>query len=210
MSDFIEQRTDAWVKIRLGKVTASRVADLMARTKTGYGAGRANYMAELICERLTGAPAERFTSSAMQWGTDCEPQARVAYEFMTDRPVTETGFVLHGSIGDFGASPDGLVGDTGLVEIKCPSSATHIETLLSEAVPGKYVTQMQAQMACTGREWCDFVSFDPRMPGDMQIWVRRVERDAAAIAAMEGEIAAFLGELAERVVALRSRYGGAA
>ena len=202
----MEQRSNEWFNARLGKVTGSRVADLTAKTKTGYSASRANYMAELVVERLTGQQAERFTNAAMQWGTDVEPQARAAYEFLTDRPVVETGFVLHGSILDFGASPDGLVADDGLVEIKCPNTATHIETLLNEAVPGKYVTQMQAQMACTGRAWCDFVSFDPRLPGDMQMWISRVQRDDAMIADMEREISAFLSELDEKMSALRAKY----
>jgi len=206
----MEQHSPEWYAARLGKVTASRVADLMAKTKSGYSASRANYMAELICERLTLTQAETFTNAAMQWGTECEPHARIAYEFLTDREVTETGFVLHGAIADFGASPDGLVGDNGLVEIKCPNTATHIETLLSEAIPGKYVTQMQAQMACTGRAWCDFVSFDPRMPADMQIWIMRVERDSAAIADMEDEISTFLADMAQKLDSLRSRYAMAA
>ena len=203
----MEQRSNEWFNARLGKVTGSRVADLTAKTKTGYSASRANYMAELVVERLTGQQAERFTNAAMQWGTDVEPQARAAYEFLTDRPVVETGFVLHGSILDFGASPDGFVADDGLVEIKCPNTATHIETLLNETVPGKYVTQMQAQMACTGRGWCDFVSFDPRLPGDMQMWISRVQRDDAMIADMEREISAFLNELEAKVDGLRARYG---
>lgn len=206
----MEQHSAEWYAARLGKVTASRVADLMAKTKSGYSASRANYMAELICERLTMTQADKFTNAAMQWGTECEPQARVAYEFLTDREVTETGFVLHGMIADFGASPDGLVGIDGLVEIKCPNTATHIETLLSEVIPGKYVTQMQAQMSCTGRAWCDFVSFDPRMPADMQIWIRRVERDAAVIAEMEAEISTFLADMAQKLDSLRSRYAMAA
>ena len=201
-----EQRTDEWIQARLGRVTGSRVADLMAKTKSGYSTSRANYQAELICERLTGQQGERFTNAAMAWGTETEPQARAAYEFLTDRAVTETGFVLHPTLADFGASPDGLVGDDGLLEIKCPNTATHIETLLNEAVPGKYITQMQAQMACTGRAWCDFVSFDPRLPGDLQLWVKRVDRDAAFITEMESEIRAFLTELDAKVEALRARY----
>lgn len=206
----MEQRSSEWFSARLGKVTGSRVADLMAKTRTGYSASRQNYMAELVVERLTGQQAERFTNAAMQWGTDVEPQARAAYEFLMDRSVTEIGFVLHPEITDFGASPDGLVDADGLLEIKCPNTATHIETLLSETVPGKYVTQMQAQMACTGRLWCDFVSFDPRLPGDMQMWVSRVQRDDAMIADMEREIVAFLDELDAKVDALRTRYSVAA
>lgn len=206
----MDQRSDEWFAARLGKVTASRVADLMAKTKSGPSASRGNYMADLIVERLTGIRPEGFTNAAMIWGTETEPQARAAYEFLTDAEVVEEGFALHPTIADFGASPDGLIGDVGLLEIKCPSTAAHIETLLTGEVPGKYVTQMQAQMACTGRAWCDFVSFDPRMPGDMQLFVRRVARDDAFIAQMESEITGFLAELAQQLDALRSRYAVAA
>lgn len=204
------QGSEEWIAARLGKVTASRVADVMAKTKSGYGASRANYMAELICERLTGTQADRFTNAAMQWGTDTEPQARAAYEFLHGAEVVETGFVLHPSIEGFGASPDGLVGDDGLIEIKCPNTATHIDTLLSETVPAKYFTQMQAQMACTGRAWCDFVSFDPRLPADMQMWVSRVCLDAAFLADMESEVSSFLAEMDQKLDSLRTKYSEAA
>ncbi len=203
----MEQRSDEWFKARLGKVTASRVSDVMARTKTGYGASRANYMAELICERLTGYQAERFSSAAMQWGTDNEPHAKFSYCFMRDATVEDVGLVLHPSIADFGASPDGLIGADGLIEIKCPNTSTHIETLLSENIDGKYITQMQVQMACTGRQWCDFVSFDPRLPADMQLFVKRVERDSDRIAEIETEVSAFLGEIAKKLDALHIRFG---
>ena len=204
------QGSAEWHEARLGRVTASRVADLMARTKTGWGASRANYMAELICERLTGQPAERFTNAAMQWGTDTEPQARAAYEFITGRSVEEIGFVEHPSIEMSGASPDGLVGDDGLVEIKCPNTATHIETLLSEAVPAKYRTQMLWQIACTGRAWCDFVSFDPRLPADMQMWVTRITPETGELSAMEDAVQEFLAEVDAKISALRSKYAEAA
>ena len=206
----MEQRSPEWVAARLGKVTASRVADLMAKTKSGPSASRQNYMADLIVERLTGEQADHFQSAAMIWGTETEPLAREAYSFITAQAVVEEGFVLHPSIPDFGASPDGLVGEDGLLEVKCPATATHIETLLTEAVPAKYITQMQAQMACTGRAWCDFVSFDPRMPGDMQLWVKRVPCDPAFMSAMEGEVQAFLAELAPKLDALTERYAVAA
>jgi putative phage-type endonuclease len=203
----MEQKSPEWFKARLGKVTASRVADVMARTKSGYSASRANYMAELICERLTGQPAERFSNAAMQWGTDNEPHAKASYSFMRDAAIEDVGFVSHGSISDFGASPDGLIGADGLIEIKCPNTATHLETLLSDSIDGKYMTQMQVQMSCTGRQWCDFVSFDPRLPVDMQLFVRRVERDNARIAEIESEVSAFLGEIAKKLDALHSRFG---
>lgn len=202
----MEQRSEEWFKARLGKVTASRVSDLMARTKTGYSASRANYMAELICERLTGVQAERYTNAAMQWGTDTEPHAKASYAFMRDATVTDIGFVIHPSIPDLGASPDGLVGADGLVEIKCPNTATHLETLLDDGIEGKYITQMQVQMACTGRQWCDFVSFDPRLPVDMQLFVKRVDRDNARIKEIESEVTAFLGEIAGKIEALHNRY----
>lgn len=204
------QGSEEWIAARLGKVTSSRVADVMAKTKSGYSASRANYMAELICERLTGVQADRFTNAAMQWGTDTEPQARAAYEFLHGAEVVETGFVLHPLIEGFGASPDGLVRTGGLIEIKCPNTATHIETLLSETVPAKYFTQMQAQMACAKREWCDFVSFDPRLPADMQMWVSRVHLDAAFVSEMEREITAFLAEMDQKLDALRTKYSEAA
>ena len=199
----MEQRTEEWYAIRLGKVTASRVADVVAKTKTGYGASRANYMAELICEVLTGAKGESFVSSAMMWGTETEPQARAAYEAKVGDLVTEVGFVPHGIIAGSGASPDGFVDAEGLVEIKCPQTATHMDTLLSESVPAKYVTQMQWQMACTGRKWCDFVSYDPRLPERMQLFVKRIPRDDAYIEHLEKEISAFLDELSDKLETLK-------
>lgn len=204
------QRTDEWFRVRLGKVTASRIADATARTKTGWGASRANYMAELLCERLTGEPRESFTNAAMQWGTDMEPEARRLYEFMTGQDVVEVGFVDHPRIAMSGASPDGLVGEVGLVEIKCPSSATHIETLLGAAIDGKYLKQMQWQMACTKRGWCDFVSYDPRLPESMQIHIQRVTADHAFISELETDVSAFLIELEAKEAALRSKYVEAA
>lgn len=202
----MQQQTDAWYAARIGCVTASRVADILAKTKSGPSASRANYLAQLICERLTGSREEGFESGAMVWGRETEAQARAAYEFLTDSAVTETGFALHPKIAMFGASPDGLIGEDGLIEIKCPNTATHIDTLLSETVPAKYITQMQVQMACTGRVWCDFVSFDPRLPADLQMWVKRVRRDEAAIQNIEAETVKFLGELDATVLALRNRY----
>ena len=203
----IIQGSEEWHALRCGRVTASRVADVVAKTKSGWGASRANYAAELIAERLTGEPAERFTNAAMQWGTDHEPDARAAYEFFRDAAVVEIGFVDHPSIAMTGASPDGLVGEDGLVEIKCPNTATHLDTLLSQTVPAKYVTQMLWQMACTGRKWCDFVSFDPRLPESMSMFVKRVERDDKRIAELETEVAAFLEEISAKIEQLNSLYG---
>lgn len=202
----IIQGSPEWHALRCGKVTASRVADVIAKTKTGWGASRANYMAELIAERLTGNVPEGFTNAAMQWGTATEPMARENYEFYSDVVVEQVGFVPHPSIADTGASPDGLIDDDGLVEIKCPNTATHIDTLLGSEVPAKYITQMQWQMACTGRAWCDFVSFDPRLPAEMQFWARRVQRDDVMIASLEKDVSEFLAELADKVKRLRQLY----
>lgn len=205
--EHLEQGTDAWLAARLGKVTASRVADVIAKTKTGWGASRANYMAELICERLTGTSPDRFTNAGMQWGTEREPEARELYEFSHDAEVLQVGFVAHPAIAMSGASPDGLVGDHGMVEIKCPNTATHLETLESQTIPGKYVTQMMWQMACTGRAWCDFVTFDPRLPANMRILVQRLQRDDALIASLEAAVSDFLAELDGKVARLQAIYG---
>jgi putative phage-type endonuclease len=202
MIEMIEQRSDAWFEARIGKVTASRVADVLAKTKTGYSATRDNYMAQLVCERLTGQKGESFNNAAMQHGTDTEPLGRAAYEALHDVLVDEVGFVPHPSIIMAGASPDGLVGDDGLLEIKCPNTATHIETLLSQTVPSKYNTQMQFQMACTGRSWCDFASFDNRLPQELQLFVKRVPRDNMYIRLMEDEIVKFLNELDIKIAQL--------
>jgi putative phage-type endonuclease len=203
----IVQGSPEWFDARRGKVTASRVADVMAKTKTGYSASRANYMAELLCERLTGTTAAGFSNDAMRWGTETEPQARAAYAFLHDVDVVEVGFVDHPTVAMSGASPDGLVGADGMVEIKCPNTSTHLDTLLGAPIKGSYVTQMQWQMACADRAWCDFVSFDPRLPEAMQLHVTRVVRDDAAIAEAEGEVGRFLSELAGKEAELVRRYG---
>ena len=206
----IVQGTPEWFAARLGKVTASRVADVIAKTKTGYSASRANYMAELIAERLSGARSEGFTNAAMQWGTDKEPDARAAYCFMRDVDVAEVGFIDHPTIAMTGASPDGLVGDDGMLEIKCPNTATHLETLLGGVVPAKYFSQMQWQMACADRQWCDFASYDPRLPEPMRLFIQRVPRDADWLRTTEEDVAAFLAELDAKIDALTARYLSAA
>ena len=195
----VEQRSPEWFASRLGKVTASRVADVIAKTKSGYSASRDNYMAQLICERLTGQQGESFTNAAMTWGTETEPLARSAFEAYADVMVEEVGFVPHPSIEMSGASPDGLVGLFGMLEIKCPNTATHIDTLLSQTVPGKYITQMQWQMRCCERQWCEFVSFDPRLPQDLQLFVKSVEFDPEYVAMLEKEVIQFLAELDDKV-----------
>lgn len=203
----IEQGSPEWFAKRRGKLTASRLADAIAKTKSGWGASRPNLIGELIAERLTGVSAEKYTNGAMQWGTATEPEARAAYEFRADQEVLQVGFVDHPTIPMFGASPDGLVGDVGLVEIKAPLTSTHIETLLGQSVPGKYVTQMTAQMMCTGRKWCDFVSYDPRLPESMRLFVKRIERpDDKVIVELEAQIVEFLREIDAKIEALTTLY----
>lgn len=198
-----EQRTEAWFSERLGKVTASRVADVVARTKTGYAASRANYMAELVCERLTGQKAESFTNAAMQWGIDHEQPACDAYSVRTGNMVEMVGFVPHPRIAMSGASPDGLITPHGCIEIKCPNTATHIEWLLNQEPPQKYWYQMQWQMACVDAGYCDWISFDPRMPESLQLLIVRIERDDDAIKMLEHEVSEFLAELDGKVAKLR-------
>lgn len=195
----IEQGTPEWFAQRLGKVTASRVADIIAKTQSGAAASRKNYLAQLVAERLTGQAADSFKSGAMQHGTETEPMARMAYETETGQMVTEVAMIQHPKIKMAGASPDGLVGEDGLVEIKCPNTSTHIATLMADKAPSGYMAQMQWQMACTGRAWVDFVSFDPRMPEDMQLFIKRVPRDEALIAEYEAEVIKFLAEVQETV-----------
>lgn len=203
MENNIIQGSDEWFSVRLGKATASKMADLMAKTKTGYSASRTNYMAQLIVERLTGQKQESYSNAAMQWGTDNEPQARAAYELETGYQVKEVGFIDHPRIEMSGASPDGLVDDDGLLEIKCPNTATHIDFLLSSVIDNKYIKQMQWQMACTSRWWCDFVSFDPRLPVNLQLKIVRVARDDNMIIEMEQEVKSFLSEVDEKVKKLQ-------
>lgn len=200
------QRTDEWFAARLGKVTASRIADLRKKTKTGWAASRAAYMADLIAERLSGEHIPGGTGAARRWGQEIEPEAKRAYEFYRDAEIEEVGFLPHPTIADAGASPDGLVGETGLVEFKCPTVITHLETLETDVIAPEYLQQMQWQMACTGREWCDFASYDPRYPEAMKLYVQRVKRDDELIAEIETDVIAFLGELSERVQRLRNKY----
>ena len=189
------QGSPEWFASRLGRVTASRLADVVAKLKTGEAATRAGYRAELVAERLTGKQAEGFTNGSMKWGTDCEPLARAAYEAETGVFVVETAMIAHPTIAMSGASPDGLVGADGQIEAKCPETKNHIDTILSGKAPANYIPQMQWQMACTGRAWCDFISFDPRMPADMQLFVVRVLRDDVLITSYEAEVIKFLSEV---------------
>ena len=191
----MEQRTDEWFKARLGKVTASRIADVIGKTKSGYGAARKNYMAQLLCERLTGTREEVYINAAMQRGTDLEAKARATYMLLTGELVEEVGFVKHPIISMAGASPDGLINDDGLIEIKCPNTATHLEFLRTKKPKSEYILQMQWQIACTGRSWCDFVSYDDRLPEKFAFYSIRLKRDDDLIKEIEDEVQKFLDEL---------------
>lgn len=205
----LEQGSEEWKAVRLGKTTASRITDVIAKTRTGWAASRANYMAELLVERLTGIPYEGYTNGAMQRGTATEPEARMEYQLKTGYDVEQVGFVPHPTIAMAGCSPDGLISMAGLVEIKCPNSATHIETILGRPpqVPGKYQHQIQFQLACTGRQWCDFVSYDPRLPECMRLFVRRIQRDNHQIAYLETSARDFLAELGDKIANLEEIFG---
>lgn len=191
----VVQGSEEWFKSRLGKATASRIADILAKTKSGYSTSRENYCVELALERITGARQEFYQNDAMKWGTETEPLARAAYEAHTGAIVDEVGMIDHPSIAMAGASPDGCIDADGLIEIKCPNSATHMKTLLSKKPDSKYIMQMTWQMACTGRRYCEFVSFDPRFPLHLQLFITRIDRDDKAVSDMEAEVIKFLDEV---------------
>jgi len=196
----IEQGSPEWFAQRLGKLTASRMADASMKKDT---AGRRNYLAQLVAERLTGEVGESFSNSAMQWGTDNEPLARAEYEILRGVDVDQIAFVDHPEIEWCGASPDGLVEDRGLVEIKCPNTATHIDYMLGQKPPAKYIPQMLLQLACTGRQWCDFVSYDPRLPDGYRLFVVRFEPTADELMVTEATAREFLQDVADTIKRLR-------
>lgn len=193
------QRSEEWFAERLKRATASRFGDVMATTKSGYSTSRKNYAAELVAYRLTGWREESYTNKFMQWGIDYEPVARLQYELSTGREVEETGLWVHDEIMA-GASPDGFIGKDGCLEIKCPNTATHLETLLRQEVPYQYKYQVQGQMWITEKKWCDFVSFDPRLPDYAQMVIIRVDRDDVLIEKLQTEVLDFLEEVDSQIV----------
>lgn len=201
-----EQGSEEWKRARAGSLGASQIHEALARTKTGWGASRANRLATLVTERLTGQPQDTYQNAAMLHGIETEPEARVAYEFWQDVTVVQVGMARHPTIAGTHASPDGLVGDDGLVEIKCPQAAQHLATLLGEPIADKYIMQMLWQMRCCEREWSDYVSYNPAFPERMRMVVKRVQRDDKRIAEMERDVTAFLNEVNESVDRLRSKY----
>jgi len=205
----INQGTEEWFQQRLGKVTASRISDVISKTKTGVSTSRQNYLIQLVSERLTGKKTDSFTNKAMEDGVEREPIARKLYESKTNSIVTEVGFFDHPVIKNTGASPDGAVNAeeegkyAGLIEIKCPLETTHTNTLMNKSIPSKYVPQMQWQLACTGARWVDFISFNPNFPEPLQVFVKRLDRDDTYIAELEAEVIKFLDEVDQTILKLK-------
>jgi putative phage-type endonuclease len=205
----IEQRTEEWFQQRLGKVTASRISDVIAKTKTGVSTSRQNYLVQLVSERITGKKGDSFVNQAMLDGIERESAARELYMRTRGVSVTEVGFFDHPTIAMSGASPDGAVNAEqegkydGLIEIKCPIETTHTNTLISKSVPSKYIPQMQWQLACTGAKWVDFVSYNPNFPEELQLFVARVDRDDTYIGELEAEVIKFLEEVEQTILKLK-------
>jgi putative phage-type endonuclease len=205
----IEQRTEEWFQQRLGKVTASRISDVIAKTKTGVSTSRQNYLIQLVSERLTGKKGDSFVNQAMLDGIEREGAARELYERTRGVSVTEVGFFDHPVIKNSGASPDGAVNAeedgkyAGLIEVKSPIETTHTNTLISKSVPSKYIPQMQWQLACTGAKWVDFVSYNPNFPEELQLFVARVDRDDTYIGELEAEVIKFLDEVEQTIIKLK-------
>lgn len=200
-----EQRTAEWFQARVGKATASRFKDVIAKLKNGNPAAvRTNYLVDIATERLTKSATPHYMNSAMQWGVTHEPGARIVYEQRRKLQVEETGFIQHDEL-DAGASPDGLVDWDGLIEIKCPyNSAVHVLTWM-DGMPEEHIAQVQGQLWITGRQWCDFVSFDPRMPPGLQLYVERVERNDSFINGLETEVRKFLADVDAMVAKLMEK-----
>jgi putative phage-type endonuclease len=190
-----EQQSEEWFQERLGHATASRASDILAKIKTGEAAVRRKYRIQLCTERLTKKQVPSFQNAAMLWGTEQEPYARMAYAAKTGADVEQVGFIKHQKMAWCGASPDGLIGVDGMVEIKCPESTTHLEWMEQGRVPPEHVGQIQYQLWVTGRSWNDFVSFDPRFPEHLQLLVVRAPRDEKFIADLAAEVGAFLLEV---------------
>lgn len=205
----IEQRTEEWFQQRLGKVTASRISDVIAKTKTGVSTSRQNYLVQLVSERITGKKGDSFVNQAMLDGIEREGAARELYMQTRGVSVTEVGFYDHPRIAMSGASPDGLLPEllvfgTGLVEIKCPIETTHTNTLMSKKVPSKYIPQMQWQMACVpGVKFCEFISYNPNFPPEMQLFVSRIEKDLQYVLELESEVEQFLKEVDQAILQLK-------
>lgn len=199
MTEHLIQGTEEWKQARIGSLGASVIHEVIAKNASGPSASRATRLAALLLERLTGQERDIFVTKSMQQGKDREPEARDLYALLTNKTVVESGIHQHPTILGTHASPDGLVGDDGLIEIKCPEPKEHLETLDLQRIHDKYVVQMLWQMRCTGRQWCDYVSYNPDFPPHMAMWIKRVEYDAKRIEKIETEVIAFLAELNAKV-----------
>ena len=198
----VEQGSDEWKRLRLGHVTASNVADVMAKGKTGEAITRYKYKVRLVAERITGTSPESYSNSAMEWGIEQERFACMAYEERYEVFLDKTGFWYHPEIEWVGVSPDRLVGDDGLVEVKCPNTTTHLDYIFANKVPTEYYKQIQCQLWVTNRKWCDFISFDPRLPKRNQLFVIRCNRDEELIDEMKVEVIKFLAEVEDLIIKL--------
>ena len=203
-----EQRGSDWLKMRCGSATGSRIADVMTKRKDGkISATRESYKRELVIERLTGNTADHFVNSFMEWGESTEPLALAAYEIETGVEPKQIGLAMHPTIKYFSASPDALLGEDGVLEAKCLKSENHLDILLSGEIPADYHWQMYAEMACAERKWCDFVSFDPRLPRKYQLFIKRFERDDEEISRIEAEVLKFNAEVQDMIAALKKDRG---
>ena len=206
----MQQGSEEWFKSRCGSIGASDVARIVRKTMSGYSADRATLMSEKIQEKLTGVNFQRQQTQAMRDGIEREPVARIAYAIKKNVYVDEIAFVPHPLIPGAHASPDGLVGELGLIEIKCPEGKRHVEALLTETIPSDHLVQMMWQMACTGRAFCDYVSFHPGFPKEMAMWIKRVPRVETHIKDLETEVRAFIKEVNQKISKLTTRYASAA
>ena len=209
VESMIAQRSPEWYELRCAKVTASRIGDVIARTQKGWGAARGKYMEQIVAERISGRPQDMRNVRSMTERADMEPDARDAYWFYTGNEVELVGFVSHPTIEYAGASPDGNVDDDGGIEIKCLDASNHIKLLQGDDSPMlDYMAQMMFQMACTGRQWVDFVSYSPIMPEELKLFIRRIPRDDDVIAKLEDAVKAFLAEVDDKVFRLLALTGG--
>jgi putative phage-type endonuclease len=202
----IEQGSPEWFALRCGKVTASRISDLMAKARTPGKGVRANYMAQIMLERMTGVPGKTYQNATMEEGNQWEPKARAAYIFMTGFSVSKVAFVDHPDVPKSGCSPDGFVSTDGLLEIKCPFANTHFTTLTDGEVPDEYMKQMQWALACTGRAWCDYVSYNDDMPENMKLFIKRVPRSNQMIGELTDAVRSFQTEVDLRLSVLREKF----
>jgi putative phage-type endonuclease len=208
----MEQRSEAWFKARLGKVTASKIHDIMIKTKTGESTYKTKYRLQLVTERLTGKVVPVFMNNAMAHGVEYEDEAKLEYanrnKLLVGTDLTDVGMIDHPSIDWSGASPDGMVGNEGLIEIKCPQPITHTTTIETGEINKRYIHQMQWQMSCTGRQWCDFVSYHPDFPDDLKLFVKRVPRDNELIARLEEAVSTFVQEVDFKIKTIKENLNG--